>query len=204
MAATMERERVEPRTASVQPFEIVVDQKRNCDVLMQSIPGCRLRSAISASKPIIDAKTGEPMLPPDQVRHLGQLPPTPGMHLSVNPAKLSYEITDPLYDDEDACERLRLAINRTSAARIPGKLRGIAPQRGSLDVHRMKTLCREIIWLLDSGDFQMVRGQRPTLEDVDGLPGHYLLNPGSQVRNSQPQFEKDYDAWVEKLTASGG
>jgi len=126
------------------------------------------------------------------------------MHLAINPAKLAYEISDPLYADEDACERLRLAINRTNAARITGKLRGVAPQRGTLDVHRMKTLCREIVWLLDSGDFQIVKGQRPTLDDVDELPGNYLLNPGSVVQNSQPTFEKDFPAWVERLHASGG
>ena len=204
MAEVMERTKL--REVVLQPFTVLVDQKRNCDVLLQSIPGCRLRSAISASKPVIDNKTGEPRIPADQARCLGELPPTPGMQLVVNPEKLSYEVVDPLYENEDLCERLRSAINRSEhiAVRITGKLRGAKPLRGKLDPHRMKTLCREVVWLLDDNDMQMVTGPRPTLEDVDKLPGNYLLNPGTQVHTTQPLFEKDWAAWVEKLTTSGG
>ena len=203
MPAVLEQ-RERTKVSSVPSFEVVADHPRNCDLLLQAIPNCRLRSAISASKHVIDAKTGEPRIPADQARHLGQLPPTPGMHLSVNPADLSYEITDPLNDNEDLCERLRQGINRTNAARITGKLRGVPTQRGKLDEHRMKTLCREIIWLLDADDVKMVRGSKPSIEEVDELPGKYLLNPGSQVRTSQPQFECDYQAWIDRLTQAGG
>ena len=124
----------------VPPFVIVADHPRNCDLLLQCIPGCRLRSALSASKPVIDQKTGEAKIPVDQARHLGQLPQVPGMHLAVNPAELTYEITDPLFGDEEACERLRRAINETGGAtRIPGKLKGVKPNKGTLDIHRMKS-----------------------------------------------------------------
>jgi hypothetical protein len=201
--AVAERERTETRT-TLQPFSVVVDHPRNCDVLIQSIPNCRLRSAISAAKPVIDVATGEPRIPVDQARHLGQLPPIPGMHLTVDPAKLTYEVSDPLYEDEDQCERIRLAINRASVTRITGKLRGVAPLRGTLDVHRMKTLCREVLWLLEAGDVRMVKGARPTQEAVDEMPGEYLLNPGSRVHTTQPVYEKDFQNWLERLTASGG
>jgi hypothetical protein len=200
-----ERERVTAREVAIQPFEVVVDHPRNCDVLMQSIPNCRLRSAVSASKPVIDVKTGEPRIPTDQAKHLGQIPPIPGMHLRVDPANLTYEITDPLYEDEDTCERLRQAINHSDInQRISGKLRGVKPQGGTLDMHRMKTLCREVVWLLDAGDVKVVTGKRITLEDTDALPGNYLMNPGSRVQNGQPIFEKDFSRWYERLTAQGG
>jgi hypothetical protein len=68
----------------------------------------------------------------------------------------------------------------------------------------MKTLCREVLWLLEAGDVRMVKGQQPTVEAIDELPGNYLLNPGSRVNSAQPLFEKDYPSWIERLTAAGG
>ena len=199
---TLEKERP-AMTSSVLPFAVVADHHRNGDLLLQSIPGCRLRSALSATRSVVDAKSGERFIPPDQARQLGQLPALPGMELRIDPANRTYEIVDPLHEDEDLCERLRLALNRTQMTRITGKLRGVAPQRGTLDVHRMKTLVREIIWLLDEGDATMVGGSRPTLDQLDEMPGHFLLNPGSRVKTTQPMFERDLPKWIDRMTSQG-
>jgi hypothetical protein len=198
----IKRERL--NRATLEPFEIEADHPRNCNLLLQSISGCRLRSAIRADRTVTDVKTGRRMMPTDQVRHLGRLPAVPGMHLAVNPGKLSYVVSDPLYEDEDTCERLRLSINESSPTKITGKLRGVSPQEGTLDQHRMKTLCREIVWLLEAGDVRIVNGIKPTLKDLDAMPGKYLLNPGSMVHNMQPRYEEDYEEWVNRLTAAGG
>lgn len=198
MAATMSEERVKLVGASA--FTIEADHHNNSDLLLQSIPGCRLRTAILSSRTTIDPKTGDQRTS----RGLGDLPQIPGMRLAVNPEKLSYEITDPLYTDEDACERIRVAINRINPDRITGRLRGVEPKKGSLDVHRMKTLCRELLWLINAGDAKVIRGAAPNMDDVDALPGKYLLNPGSQVPNTQPRYEEDMEKWVERLAAGGG
>jgi len=194
----------EKKKIVVRQFEVEADTRNNGDLLIQSIPGCRLRGALSASKSIIDSKTGEPKIPQDAARHLGQLPPIPGMRLLVTPAECSYRITDPLFDDEDLCERIRLSMEQSSPFRVGSKLRGVPPQKGFLDVHRTKTLCRELLWNVESGDMKVTRGMAPELREVEQLPGEFLLNPGSQVHNSQPTYEKDWDEWVAQLTRSGG
>jgi hypothetical protein len=68
----------------------------------------------------------------------------------------------------------------------------------------MKSLCRELIWVVESNHGRVVKGAIPNLEEVDDLPGHYLLNPGSRIYNSQPTYEKDWDEWVSQLTRAGG
>jgi len=188
----------------VAPWGIEADHPRNADLMLQCIPGCRLRGAVSAMKTTINKKTGEATVPRDQAIHLGQFPPVPGMQLHVNPAKLTYQVIDPLHDDEALCERLRLAIERSSPYRAGRKLEGVPPQKGTLDVHRMKTLCREMLNLLKANEAKMVRGTEPKLEDIEKLPGKFLLNPGSRIHNAQPRYEEDYEEWENNLTRHGG
>jgi len=188
----------------VQPFGIEVDERNNSDVLLAGIPGCRLRSAIKASRTVKDVVSGQDMIPTDPARHLGKLPPVPGMQLHVNPAKLSYTVIDPLHDDEDLCERIRLAMRSDGRPNRPNKVRGAPPLKGTLDKHRMKTLVRELLWFIRDGDMKVIKGPKPEMEDVDGLPGDYLLNPGSLAKSLQPEYEKDLDEYVDQLTRSGG
>lgn len=195
----------EPKTKTViQPFGVEIDTCRNGDMIIQSIPGCRMRGAIRQAKPIKDEKTGEFFFTKSQALTLGRMPQIPGMRIHVNPAKCAYQIVDPLYEDEDLCERIRIAVNRINEVKQGGKLKGVSPKSGKLDVHRMKTLCRELVWIVEAGDGNIVKGTKPELKDLGDLPGHFLLNPGSRIQNSQPTFEKDYDRWYEAMTRAGG
>jgi len=194
---------VSEKAVSVAPFGVIADHPRNCDMVIQSIPGCRLRSTLSANKPIVDSKTGETRIPLDQARHFSMLPTIPGMELHVNPSKLTYTVVDPLYDDEDMCDRILKVLNRQGGVKLE-KVRGAEPRKGQLDVHRMKTLCREILHWKAEGAFKIAKGMFPSMEDIEELPGDFLLNPGSVVHNTQPQFEKDWDDWIAKLNSSGG
>lgn len=193
-----------PTKSIVMPFAVEADHPRCADLLLQSIPNCRLRSSIASNKQAKDAKSGELMTPLDQARHLATFPRTPGMQLHVNPVKLTYAIIDPLYDDEDLSERIQNWFNRNHGVRMDTKLRGQAPIKGQIDKHRMKTLIRELHFLLEAGEIQVVKGDLPTIEEVQELPGHYMLNPGSRVANFQPRFEKDLDEYVENLGKQGG
>jgi hypothetical protein len=189
---------------SVEPWGVEIDHPRNCDVLLQSIPGQKMRSRITASRSVKDANSGLDMIPPDQSAFLGQFPPMPGMQLHVQPAKLAYTIIDPLEDDEDLCERIKKSMERTGPFRSSGKLKGVPAQRGTLDVHRIKTLVREMFWLVNSGEARVVKGSLPTMEQIEALPGRFLLNPGSRVANTQPMFADQWDAWVEQMSRVGG
>lgn len=189
----------------VAPFAIEADHPRMATLLLQSVPNCRLRSRISASKGTI-VNTADPdnmpVIPLDQARALGQLPVIPGMQFHCNPGKLSYMVYDPLSDDEDMCERIRKVIQGPS--RTGEKMKGMKTEKGTLDVDRMKTLVRELVRLVDAGDAKVIKGMLPVAEDIDGLPGDFLLNPGSMVPNSQPRLEKDWDEWVKNLSRYGG
>ena len=185
-------------TIIVPAFGIEARHPRFADLFIQSIPGCRLRSKTG---PVITNVDGT-------VRTLqtkGHSPPeVPGMQLHVNPAALTYVILDPLNDDEDAKARIRKYLQLTTGTRVDSNLKGATTVKGELNPHQMKTLCREICNLLDEGDAKTVKGASPDREDVDELPGNYLLNPGLRTQSSQPMFEKDYDGWIDRLSRSGG
>lgn len=192
------------KTTVVPPFGVEINHPQNNDVLLSSIINCRLRSQISNPQPIKDAKTGEPCLPIDQTIRFGRFPTVPGMQVHVNPEKLEYVILDPLHGDEKLCETIRKRLNESSVYRVTDKLGGVPPQKGELDKHRMKTLCRELLRLRDLGWANVVKGPTPSLEDVNDLPGNYLLNPGARMQNMQPPYECDWENWVAQLARTGG
>lgn len=198
---------VEKKTATIPPFTIEADHPRNCDLLLQSVPNCRLRSAIKASRTTlknIASEDNTPVIPKDQARHLGSLPPIPGMRLMVNSAKLTYEVTDPLHEDKGLCDKIQAAMRSDDRPYLSGGVKGVPSQAGILDIHRMKTLCREIIHLLEAKHVVIRKGMPPKLDDVTELPGKFLLNPGSRVPNSQPTFEEDLSEYVDNLQKTGG
>ena len=186
-------------SSSLPPFGVKVDHPRSCDLIVQGIPGCRLRSRITASRMTVvnkDAPDGEQVIPPDQSRHLGILPEIPGMELHVNPGKQTYKIIDPLHNNEKILNRLKRGLEQDERPVRGTKYNGLPPQEGTLDQHRMKTLCREMVQWLEVGFVVMAKGPKPSLEDVGELPGKYLLNPGATIPNSQPRFEEDLEAYV--------
>ncbi len=186
----------------VQPFGVEADHPRNADLLLQGIEGrLRLRGALSASKPAYGKDAG---IPSGQHSRLGNLPPIPGMQIHVNPATLAYRVIDPLHDDEDLCERIERGLKETERSVPGGKIRGCPPTKGKTSVHRMKTLCRELLHLLDIGHAKLVKGPRPTPEDVERLPGRFLLNPGATDKTTQPYFEDEFEEWEAKLSRLGG
>lgn len=189
---------------SVAPFAVEADHPRNNDLLLQSIVNCRLRSRIMASRTVKDAKSGVERIPKDQSRHLGSLPEIPGMVLEVNPADLSYTVVDPLCDDEELCKRIQEGLKSEGNPIGEMPIKGVPPQKGKLDVHRMKTLCYELINIVNADEARIVDGPRPTAKAVDKLPGNELLNPGSRIHNGQPRFKKDYPEYLENLQKSGG
>jgi len=193
-----------PKVA-VQPFGIEIDHPRNADVLLACIMECRLRSALNAPKPMLDWRTRRNAVPIDVAMEVAKYPEVPGMQIHVNPAKCTYTVIDPLHGDEKLCAELVLAIRENDpTAGLLQKIDGVEPTSGTIDKHKMKTLCRELIDLLDMGFAKMVKGPKPTMKDVDELPGYYELNPGSRFENSMPRFEKDYQQWLDRLNNMGG
>ena len=183
-------------------FTVEADHPRNCDLLLQSIPGCRLRGSVDGSRHTVDAKTGDLRVPIDQARALASFPRTPGMHLTVDARRAAYKITDPLYQNEAILNRIQQHLKE--AGRGVVQVRGVKPMEGTLDRDRMKTLLREIRTLVKLGHMKVVTGGLPSEEDVEDMPGQFLLNPGSVVQNTQPRYETEYEEWISKLAQGGG
>lgn len=186
----------------VTPFEVEADHPRNCELLLQCIPNARLRSAFDGMKANVDSR-GRPSVPVDQALMFASFPRLPGMRLLINPKELKYVISDPLHGDSMTCESVRQWMAQYQPMKTGTKVDGVPPQSGTLDVHRMKSLCREITTLVKDGQMKLVRGVLPTEEEVATMPGKFLLNPGSTVQNGQPRYEEDYEAWLERLHTRG-
>ena len=195
---------IEKHTFIITPFGIEANHPRNSDLLLQCIPGVRLRSAIDGSKAYTDPRTGIEHVPVAQATSLASFPRTPGMQLHVNPAELSYTVIDPLHNNEAMLTRISAYLRDKEGIKTDAKLNGLPPKSGTLDQHRMKSLCREMLWLVLAGEAANCKGVMPDLEEIDRLPGYFLLNPGSVVPNTQPIYEKDMPDWVNRLSHSGG
>jgi hypothetical protein len=192
------------QTVTVSPFTVEADHPTNANLMIQGIGNVSLRSALKHTKTVIHASTRNPVQRMESAPAglIGGLPMNiRGMTLRVDPAKLTWEVEDPLHDDEETCEKIRLAIRRSdSIAYTSGeKITGVPKREGKLNVHQMKTLVREVCWLLDAEHVKVVKGAEPDMEDVDSLPGRYLTNPFNPIQVRQPQFEDEMEAWIERL-----
>ena len=187
----------------VAPFGIEADHPRNCDLLLQCIPGERLRSAFDGGKSVKN-RAGDMVTPRDQASFLASFPKTPGQQLLVNPAELTYKIIDPLAKDPALLDRVTKFVRNNMALRTDAQMKGVPDKEGKLDVHRMKSLCYEMLNLVNSGEAKLCKGSLPTEKELEELPGRELLNPGLQTHTTQPRYKDEWDAWVDRLTQSGG
>ena len=194
----------EEKKTTVFPFAIEFDSCSNSDYKLNSLPEYKFRSALKTHRTVMDNETGEEAVPVDMIQGLSMLPTIPGMQLHVNPTDRTFEIIDPLCDRQDLTDRIAKVINSQGAIRADKGVRGVPTVKGNLDVHRMKTLCREMVMLLDAGEAELVKGVKPSLQAISKLPGKFLLNPGSQIQNNLPRYEEDYDVWLENLKKHGG
>ena len=187
----------------VLPFEIEADHPRNSTLRIMCIDGgLMLRSAFNGMKGARDAK-GRLQTPLDQASTYAGHPEMPGMRLSVNPAKLEYEIIDPMHNNPLCDDVLAWAQQHMP---LPGNatFNGEKPRGGKLDVHQMKSLCRELLNIINSGEAKVTRGPKPSEDQIAMMPGRFILNPGLQTATTQPRYEDDLENWVQTLSHNGG
>lgn len=190
------------RTVSVPPFSIEMDNPRNCNVLVQCIGNCILRSRIKSMKKVFDKDrdTGEQVERDAPAGVIPGIPEIPGMEIHVNPAECTYVIIDPLADPkaEPLLAKIKRAIDEATSLRTANKIRGVPKREGKVDVDLMKTLVREMFRFIESGDARIKKGPQPDMLDIEELPGDYL-NLDKLKGYHVPRYEKDIDDWVQTL-----
>ena len=191
----------------VAPFTIEADHPRNSDLLIQGLENCRLRSAIKPTKEVFVREGGVQELQPAAADMVKGIPGNiPGMQLHINPEKLEWIMSDPLDGNERMLEQIKKAIDTHSGYSVAKELKAVPLRRGSLDKHQMKTLCRELLNIVNEKQARIVKGPKPTMEDVENLPGDFLLMSSTRNKWRQPRFEKDHERWADELdkTVSSG
>lgn len=186
---------------SIPPFAIEAAHPRNANLKLQSIPGKILRSRLNPQAGVYDPLLGGEVAPTDQTLGMAGCPVVPGQILAVDPGECVYKIRDPLAGDEVLQGRLVHFLKTKTPYRVE-RIDGEETPTSTLDKDRIKTLCRECIWLVEAGEAKVAHGALPDLEDVNELDGEYLLNPGLTVQTGQPRYEKDYEEWVSKIQSA--
>ena len=158
-----------------------------------------MRSTIKPTKTIFAREDGEMIERPTAARMIEGLPASiPGQQLLVDPAKGTYTLTVPIRDDEELCEKIRRAMSQ-QGIHTDNKIKGVPKKTGTLDADAMKSLCREMLWLVDAGEAIVCDGVVPSMEDIEDLEGEFLTNACSMGDWKQPRYERDLPAWVETL-----
>ena len=83
------------------------------------------------------------------------------------------------------------------------ELSGLKTKKGEVDADTMKTLCRELLCFIEAREAKVVKGPTPTKEQIEELPGDFLLNAANLSGYNQPRYEKDYPEWVRKMNSLG-
>ena len=183
-ATTQER-----RKTIVAPFAIEISDKHNSDQSLNVLPGCRLRGRIEY----------RPGMSIDYQKALAGCPAViPGQQLKVFPERKKWRISDPLCDDPALCRQIRDYIVKRRKMKLD-EIRGVDATEGEIDVHRMKTLCRKMLQIVEHGSAFVVDGPTPTMEEIDSLPGRYLANASAVTRWSMPVYEDEMESWVASL-----
>ena len=184
---------------TITPFAVEATHPRWSNLLLQGLTGVMERTLRSRITPTTVDIKGNPRT---KVLQHQSVPQIPGMVLKVNPAKGIVQVVDPLAEDAEAQTHLKRYMKNVGISSEPPA--AVPTREGKLDKDRMKTLCREVLSLITAGEMTLTHGTQFTLKDVDSLPGEYLLNPGCLIPNSQPRYEKDLEAYAEKLNSMGG
>lgn len=183
----------------VLPFTLEADHPRMCDLRIQNIPNLELRSAIDGSKGSVD-KDGNFSIPADQAIGMAGCPKIPGMRIEVDPKELTYRAYDPLSEQPELLIKITNYLRKKRGIGVGKKLSFVPEQKGKLDKHQMKTLCRELVFMMNAKEMTLVSGVEPEMEDIEELPGRFIQNPGAvRYKNAQPRYEDQMEDHIERL-----
>lgn len=136
---------------------------------------------------------------------MSRMPDIPGIRMDVAPAVGAMRLYDPLEEDTRKMEAIRSAFDEIQGIKQVGaKIGPMQAVEHRLDIHQMKSLLAECAVKLKgrAGDDQytmtLIRGEVPTLEQLNAMPGRKLYDPWNSS-NNKPKFEDQaeefFDRW---------
>jgi len=202
-------EKKKARSVTVPPFEVEVHTPRNQDIMVQCLGNMRLRGAVRSTVDVFDKQ----WLDDDEDQDAEDLPTRsaparliegisdlPGMRIMIHPGELKWKVYDPLHKKEKTFKKIKRAMKRAfGVISVGDTLGGVKPRMGVMDEHTMKSFIREILCFIISEEVRVVKGVAPSIEDVNALPGRYLLNNSNVGNWHQPRFEDQYNTWVDDM-----
>jgi len=211
--ATEDKER---KITAPGPFVVEAKTLRNQDLIIQNLDGIRLRGAVQATIEVFDRgwQDEDDEDDPDEMKMVTRPAPAnivdgigelPGERLYVNPGTGEWKTQDPLFEKKTKLERIRLALRRAIGFGVVGqKLRGMKPRSGKIDADQMKSLCLELACFVEAKEARAVRGQVPTLEEIEGMKGRRLLNWMNRQNWKQPKYADQLEEWERRTNQLDG
>jgi hypothetical protein len=126
------------------------------------------------------------------------MPDIPGLYLTLSFRDNKLTIEDPLRKDRDLCAKIKSSLRAANRFKSDGELTGVATVEKTLNVHQMKTLVLEIRDRINANEVRIIKGEFPTDDQIEKLPGKKLLDPGRNFPTSQPMFEEDWWDWASR------
>lgn len=130
---------------------------------------------------------------------MSRMPEIPGIRITLDPRRLTAALHDPLKDDPElfamACKRL----NEAQHVGTDLQYRPMADVTKELEPDEFKTLTEELVYKVGHGMARVVKGELPSLDQVDALEGDYLYDPGCSVKDDRPRYRKDVSDWKKRI-----
>lgn len=179
------------RPLNLPPFIVELGDDSNRTISLDTMR-LRLRGDFSLSKLHKRKQGGR-----DVGQIMQQMPDIPGMRIMVDYHAQKCRIFDPLETPEykDVLVRVnQVAQEATAVKQSGGKFTPVEAVEHKLDKDKMKTLCLELVRLVEDKQARVVAGELPTEEQLAAMPGRKLFDPWNNSPR-KPKYEDDAEAF---------
>lgn len=139
---------------------------------------------------------------PDVGQNMTSMPDVPGQCLKVSPRQGKVVLFDPLEQQPELLEKISTVLNkRRGTSAMNTKRTFVKNLERTLNPDQMKTLLIELIRKEDEGTIhRVIKGNLPTMNEVDAMDGYQLHDVGSG-NAYKPKYAKDADGWAREINA---
>ena len=136
------------------------------------------------------------------------MPDIPGIHMRLDPKRLTVSTFDPLEKDQPLLEKIQ-AVMRKGHWGTGYRIKAVKASTRTLDADMFKTLVIELRLMEDLHPedqkvFRIVSGELPTMEQIESMPGRELNSPGCSYVKSKYKDDADPTAKVLRALREAG